>query len=413
MPKEIYTIGEQPAPIDPSQNRSIEENLLWQKYLHSVLDTSVDETGRQPWSVAWMRNVYELGQPIHPMPVTASCWAIDDIYQEPLFRTLAPFFNDTTIRSALIISLKHGTQVLGCLTFFRDSIDTEILWAGYHHPDTRQLMARQSFEVWRQLKKKQAQRWTKEEIQYAQVLGERFAATIKQYQLYQQVQALNENLEQQVEERTEELIYRSEQLERSNAELKRLVERQTMLSRIVTKIRDSLDIQTIFRTTTEEVRHLLNVDRVVVYRFEEDWSGEFVAESVAKGWVSLLDKQLNDPVLKDNMDNVLQLLDIGYIGLKKQNLFNYGVSPNKLFDYMMAALPVIYAVEASNDTVSDCNCGVSVPAENPDAVVDAVMKIKGLSEEEKIKMGQNGKEYVLANHMYEGLADKFLNALKK
>lgn len=120
-----------------------------------------------------------------------------------------------------------------------------------------------------------------------------------------------------------------------------------------------------------------------------------------------------DPVLKDNMDNVLQLLDIGYIGLKKQNLFNYGVSPNKLFDYMMAALPVIYAVEASNDPVSDCNCGVSVPAENPDAVVDAVMKIKGLSEEEKIKMGQNGKEYVLANHMYEGLADKFLNALKK
>ena len=120
-----------------------------------------------------------------------------------------------------------------------------------------------------------------------------------------------------------------------------------------------------------------------------------------------------DPVLKDNMDNVLQLLDIGYIGLKKQNLFNYGVSPNKLFDYMMAARPVIYAVEASNDPVSDCNCGISVPAENPDAVVDAVMKIKNLSEEEKIRMGKNGKDYVLANHMYEGLADKFLNALKK
>lgn len=119
-----------------------------------------------------------------------------------------------------------------------------------------------------------------------------------------------------------------------------------------------------------------------------------------------------DPVLKDNMDNVLELLDIGYIGLKKQNLFNYGVSPNKLFDYMMAALPVIYAVEASNDPVKDSNCGISVPAENPDAVVDAVMKIKALSEEEKIKMGQNGKNYVLSNHMYEGLADKFLNALR-
>ncbi|MDM8130016.1 glycosyltransferase family 4 protein [Clostridium butyricum] len=120
-----------------------------------------------------------------------------------------------------------------------------------------------------------------------------------------------------------------------------------------------------------------------------------------------------DPVLKDNMDNVLELLDIGYIGLKKQNLFNYGVSPNKLFDYMMASLPVIYAVEASNDPVKDSNCGISVPAENPEAVVEAVMKIKNLSEQEKIKMGGNGKKYVLDNHMYEGLADKFLNALKK
>ena len=120
-----------------------------------------------------------------------------------------------------------------------------------------------------------------------------------------------------------------------------------------------------------------------------------------------------DPVLKDNMDNVLELLDIGYIGLKKQNLFNYGVSPNKLFDYMMASLPVIYAVEASNDPVKDSNCGISVPAENPEAVVEAVMKIKNLSEEEKIKMGGNGKKYVLDNHMYEGLADKFLIALKK
>ena len=120
-----------------------------------------------------------------------------------------------------------------------------------------------------------------------------------------------------------------------------------------------------------------------------------------------------DPVLKDNMDNVLQLLDVCYISLKKQNLFNYGVSPNKLFDYMMAARPVIYAVEASNDPVKDSNCGISVPAENPQAVVDAVMKIKSLSEEEKKAMGQNGNDYVMENHMYHGLAERFLNALKK
>jgi light-regulated signal transduction histidine kinase (bacteriophytochrome) len=301
LPKELYTIGEQPTPIDASQNRTIEENLLWQKYLHSVLDATIDATGHQPWSVEWMRSVYELKNSVQPTPPAASCWAIHDLYQEPLFRTLAPFFSDTTIRSALIIPLRHGTQLLGCLTFFRSSKDQEIQWAGYHHPDTRQLMARQSFEVWRQLKKDQAQHWTTQEIKYAQVLGDRFATTIQQYRLYQQVQALNTSLEQQVEARTEELQHRSNELQRANTELERLVEQQTALSHIVAKIRDSLDLKTIFTTITEEVRYLLDVDRVVVYRFEADWSGEFIAESVAEGWISLLEKQLEDSTLRDNV----------------------------------------------------------------------------------------------------------------
>ncbi|WP_206755102.1 ATP-binding protein, partial [Leptolyngbya sp. FACHB-711] len=119
----------------------------------------------------------------------------------------------------------------------------------------------------------------------------------------QQVQGLNASLERQVEERTQEVKHRSEQLERSNTELERLVERQTMFVQIVAKIRDSLDIETIFRTTTEAVQHLLNTDRVVIYRFEADWSGEFVAESVAKGWDALLEKQLDNSASRDNISD--------------------------------------------------------------------------------------------------------------
>ncbi|SFC85959.1 glycosyltransferase family 4 protein [Clostridium uliginosum] len=119
-----------------------------------------------------------------------------------------------------------------------------------------------------------------------------------------------------------------------------------------------------------------------------------------------------DPVLKDNMENVLRLLDICYIGLRKEKLFMYGVSPNKLFDYMLASRPIIYSIEASNDPVTDAQCGISVPAEDSNAVVEAALKIKNLSEEDKIIMGQNGHEYVLKNHTYHGLAEKFLNALK-
>ena len=65
-------------------------------------------------------------------------------------------------------------------------------------------------------------------------------------------------------------------------------EREQVLSRAITRIQQSFDVDTIFRTTTQEVRRLLKCDRVAIYQFNPDWSGQFVAESVASGWTPLL-----------------------------------------------------------------------------------------------------------------------------
>ena len=120
-----------------------------------------------------------------------------------------------------------------------------------------------------------------------------------------------------------------------------------------------------------------------------------------------------DPVKKDAIPFILSKLDVAYMSLRKESLFRFGVSPNKLFDYMMAAKPILYSVEASNDPVSDAKCGISVKAENPDEVVKALDKFMSFTEEERIIMGNRGKEFVMKNHKYDILADKFLNALKK
>ncbi|MEL6459298.1 MAG: GAF domain-containing protein [Cyanobacteria bacterium J06621_15] len=292
QPREIYTYGKQPDFISEEQNRVVEENYLWKNFLHSVIESGSDNTGYKPWSVQWMRSVYNLDKysdyqeeiDHHP-----NLWAIDDLYREPLFRTLAPFFQSTSVRSLLIIPLHYGNHIVGCLTIFRDEVDTEILWSGWHNPDTRQLMARQSFEVWRQEKKGQAQPWTEEELKYAQALSERFSTAIKQYRLYQQVQALNANLEQQVEERTEQLQQKTEQLQVSNLELENFISKQEALAGIVAKIRESLDIEEIFRITTKELNQILDVDRVSVYQFHLDWGGEFVAdfECVTPKWLDV------------------------------------------------------------------------------------------------------------------------------
>ncbi|QLE58836.1 GAF domain-containing sensor histidine kinase [Nostoc sp. TCL26-01] len=92
----------------------------------------------------------------------------------------------------------------------------------------------------------------------------------------------------------------SEQLAQAKAREK-AIEWQKTIAIAIEKIRQSLDLDSIFRTSTTEIRKLLKADRVVIYRFNPDWSGEFVMESVGEGWISMIDQQLLQPELKENI----------------------------------------------------------------------------------------------------------------
>ena len=69
------------------------------------------------------------------------------------------------------------------------------------------------------------------------------------------------------------------------------------IAQIVRRIQQSQDVKDIFRTATSEVRQLLNCDRVVVYKFNPDWTGEVLAESMTYGWTSVMQLQETDDEL--------------------------------------------------------------------------------------------------------------------
>ncbi len=77
--------------------------------------------------------------------------------------------------------------------------------------------------------------------------------------------------------------------------LRESAERERAITQAIQRMRQTLDLETIFTATTQELRQVLLCDRVVVYRFNPDWSGEFVAESVGDGWVSLIEAHKQDP----------------------------------------------------------------------------------------------------------------------
>jgi len=116
-----------------------------------------------------------------------------------------------------------------------------------------------------------------------------------------------------------------------------------------------------------------------------------------------------EPVPKNCVPAVLHSMDILYLGWHNNPLYRFGISPNKLMDYMMAGKPIVHAVNAANDFVADSGCGISVDPDNPALIVSALSRIAEMSKEEQGKIGAKGREFVIKNHDYKVLAQKFID----
>lgn len=119
-----------------------------------------------------------------------------------------------------------------------------------------------------------------------------------------------------------------------------------------------------------------------------------------------------DPVKKEQIPALMQWFDVAYIGLQRQPLFRFGIAPNKLMDYMMAGRPILMAIESGNDPVREGGCGITVKPEDPLAVAKGIRALLDLGEEERKAMGQRGRAFVMKNHTYPVLGQRFLAACR-
>lgn len=117
-----------------------------------------------------------------------------------------------------------------------------------------------------------------------------------------------------------------------------------------------------------------------------------------------------DPIKKEQIPALLQWFDVAYIGWHRQPLYRFGISPNKLMDYMMAGRPVLHAVDAGNDPVGEAGCGLTIAPDDPQALAQGIRTLVALSDNERTAMGQRGREFVLANLTYPVLGQRFLTA---
>ncbi|NJN87122.1 MAG: GAF domain-containing sensor histidine kinase [Leptolyngbyaceae cyanobacterium SL_7_1] len=111
-------------------------------------------------------------------------------------------------------------------------------------------------------------------------------------------QVVEIDLVKQVASHLSTALYQAELL----SQVKYQAQQQKALFEVVNRIRGSLSLTTIFETTAQEVRQLLNADRVGVFRFHPDSNyddGEFVSEAVLPQYNSALAAKIHDHCFGD------------------------------------------------------------------------------------------------------------------
>lgn len=177
---QLYTTGTQPEHVDHDQ--PLEAALFWQQLMISELPPQAAGLYLDEWALnlehndqSWLTLQNHAG---------SSPWAVAALYQEAMLEDVLPSFHNTPIRSLLVMPLRYGDLPLGCLTLFRDEIDTNILWAGRFNPDERHQPVRELFAAWQELKHGQVQQWAANEIELVRSLGTHLTMAIMQNRLY-------------------------------------------------------------------------------------------------------------------------------------------------------------------------------------------------------------------------------------
>jgi glycosyltransferase involved in cell wall biosynthesis len=150
------------------------------------------------------------------------------------------------------------------------------------------------------------------------------------------------------------------------------------------------------------------VEFVVIGQGPEKGTLERLAVDLGTQNVSFL-----PPVLRSQLQGLLALADIAYVGAGANPLYRYGRSANKLYDYMNAGVCVLFtgATNTFNDLVSDAQAGLSIPHALPEDIAAGVRSLYALSREERAQLGRNGAVYCQSHFAYGVLAERYEEAL--
>jgi glycosyltransferase involved in cell wall biosynthesis len=111
------------------------------------------------------------------------------------------------------------------------------------------------------------------------------------------------------------------------------------------------------------------------------------------------------PVAKESIHEVLASADAFMVTMHAIGLYRFGISFNKIYDYMAAGRPTVLGASASNNPIAEAGCGLSVPAGDARAMADAIKQLAEMTPEARWELGQRGRAAVERQHDFRRLAE--------
>ncbi|MEG4341873.1 PAS domain S-box protein [Microcoleus sp. A003_D6] len=129
--------------------------------------------------------------------------------------------------------------------------------------------------------------------------------------------------------------------------LRQQLKRERLVVGMLERIRSSLNLEEILTKAVAEVRLFLQTDRTIIYRFNQDWSGFVIVESVSENWRSVLGITIKDYCLEDSYASVYKHGRIRVV----DDIHNAGLSQchiNLLAQFQVRANLVVPILQGDN-----------------------------------------------------------------
>jgi glycosyltransferase involved in cell wall biosynthesis len=157
-----------------------------------------------------------------------------------------------------------------------------------------------------------------------------------------------------------------------------------------------------------------------ILKKREDIIFTLVGEGAARESLEKLSEELElknvcfmKPVQKEQIPQLLKESDLLYVGLRDLALYRFGMSMNKLFDYMAAAKPIVFAANVFDNPLDVSGCIKTVKADDPEAIAKEIDRLYNYSSADRETIGRCLREFVKKHFDIKIIAADFEKILKK